>query len=122
MSNLLDLYDSEVLAIEKVADWMKAQQRTPRHLDSFVRESENRFAEAGFKARVKTYSTNEDGTFAFEVEILDRLDRRAFDYDRQVHEVTNNLLELPGEGGIIKADSAQLKALANQRKAHGHGH
>jgi hypothetical protein len=38
---------------------------------------------------------------------------RAFDPDRQVHEVVNNILELPDQdGGVIKTDKRMLDDLA----------
>lgn len=121
MSNPLpNLYDSDILAIEKgPMAWMQTQQRSRRHLDDFVRGAKEKFAEIGFNANIKTYDTNEDGTFAFEVEILGRLENRAFDYDRQVHEVTNNILELPDQaGGVIKTDEAMLRVARNQKHKH----
>lgn len=120
---LTDLYDSDILAIEKgPLAWMQSQQRMAKDLDNFVRAAKDKFEDIGIRANIKTYDTNEDGTFAFEVEILGRTERRDFDYDRMVHQVTNNILELPDQdGGIIKTDEAMLKA-AQKSFRHGHGH
>lgn len=119
MSTPLDLYDSDILAIEKgPLAWMKAKQASAMPLEEFRRTAIAKFAEIGLDADVLTYTTTERGTFAFDVEIRGRLAKHEFDYDRQVHEVTHNILELSDQdGGVIKSDPA---ALAGEPHKHKH--
>lgn len=115
---LNDLYDSDIIAIEKgPLAWMREKQRSSMDLEDFRRTAIGKFAEIGIKADVLTYDTTEEGVFAFDIEIQGRLDNRTFDYDRMVHEVTNNILELPDQdGGVIKFDPHKLATTAAKHK------
>jgi hypothetical protein len=44
---LLDLYDSDILAAEKVIEALSRKQRTSQNLESFRKEIVERFAEIG---------------------------------------------------------------------------
>ena len=96
MSNapLIDLYDSEILAAEKVLEKLNVKQRTATNLENFRKEIIERFAEIGLKVDVKVWTTNQDGVFGFEVEIIGRTENINWDADRMVHEVRTDILDL----------------------------
>jgi hypothetical protein len=54
-----------------------------------------------------------------EVTITDRCERKPFDHDQMVHEVTHNILGLPGQEGVIKTNTPGMSRLIQGRK-HGH--
>ena len=120
----LNLYDEDILKLEKVFDWVKQRQHQRMELEGFRRSAIERFYDAGFKVNVKVYDTNEEGVYAFDFEILDRVDREEqFDFDKQVHQVVNNLLELPDQdGGWINTDEALMRAEREQRERGRHKH
>jgi hypothetical protein len=120
----VEIYDHELIAIDKgPVAWMASKQGSRMPLEEFVRTAEGKFTELGFRARVKAFETTEDGTYAFEVEIEGRVEDHAFDFDRQVHEVTRNILDEPGvERGFINTAKAMAEFRANNPDAHkGHG-
>lgn len=127
----LNLYDEDILKLEKVFDWVKQRQHQRMDLEDFRRNAIERFYDAGFKVNVKVYETTEndgqsalEGVYAFDFEILDRVNREEqFDFDRQVHQVVNNLLELPDQnGGWINTDEALMRAEREQRERGRHKH
>jgi hypothetical protein len=86
--------------------------------DSFQREIKERFYEIGFIVDVVWYETNMAEVKMPEIVIKGRTENKfVFDRDRQVHEVTNDVLDL-GTGGVIKADKAMMEALAKQSHNH----
>ncbi len=92
---LLDLYDDEILAAEKVLKRLHAKQRTSQNLEAFRKEIVERFAEIGLDVFAKIYDTNEEGVYSFEVEIRGRtVELKQYDFDKQVHEVTTDILDL----------------------------
>jgi hypothetical protein len=122
VNSLVNLYDSDIEAIRTgPLAWMRSQEGKRVDLESFRKMAMEKFSDIGLRANVKCYDTNEPEVFIFEAEIQERLGKREFDYDRQVHEVQNDLLGL-GEGGIIKADAA-MAAMARKEAFNGHkGH
>ena len=108
---LIDLYDTEILAIEAILPALnehtgksfQAKDWTARR-DAFSREVEGRFAEIGLVARVVGWYVDpddpDDNAPTPRIEIQGRTDKVDFDYDRQVHEVTNDVLDT-GEKGTI---------------------
>lgn len=121
-----ELYDSDILAIE-TGPLLYAQQRSGHRLniDRFCKDLTEQFAAIGLGVDVKVYTTAQEGTWAFEVEIQRRLEKQEFDYDRMVHEVTNNILEMPGQDkGFINTAEAMNELLRKERSGelkHGHG-
>lgn len=108
ISSDIQLYDSEIEAMDRgPLKWLVAQQGKPMVLDTFVRTVVGKFDEIGLRSRVNTYETTEPGTYAFDIVINGRHVEKEFDFDRMVHEVQNNLLDIPGEGGTIKSDLAK---------------
>jgi hypothetical protein len=92
---LVDLYDHEVLALEGVLNKLHEKQRSHQNLEAFRKEIVERCAEIGIAVYAKIYETNEEGVYAFEVEIRGRTEGGfVFDPDRQVAEVTEDILDL----------------------------
>jgi hypothetical protein len=111
-----DINDSEILAIEK-GPWayMRSKQKNRMELEDFRRTVIDKFAEIGFKADVVAYTSNVPDVYIFEVVVRERL-RGDFDPDRQVHEVVNNILELPDQNeGWIDTDAALKQAEQHMR-------
>lgn len=120
-----NLYDHELIAIDNgPVAWMTKVQGTAMSLETFVQTAQGKFAEVGFRAQVRAFETSEPGTYAFDVEILDRTHEVGeFDFDRQVHEVVNNILQDPtAEKGFINTAAAAAEFRAANPDAHkGHG-
>lgn len=120
----VELYDSDLLAIERgPLAYMQSRQFSRMNLEEFRVATKEKFEDIGFRVNVKCYDTDVSDTYAFDVEILEKLEKRAFDFDRQVHEVTRNILELPDqEGGFIKTDASMMQMLKNEREHGKHKH
>jgi len=120
----IELYDHEVDAIQKVWDTLRDRhQKSFKNYDAVEREIVSRFAEAGFIAHVSWFKYSldgvpQDGAAMPEVTIVGRCDPgHEFDRDQQVHEVTSNLLEIPGQEGVIRTDQG-----GTFRAGHDHHH
>jgi hypothetical protein len=102
---LIDIYDSDLIRAEEVLRVLNEKSGKLKNLEEFRKEIIGRFEEIGLVVDPKVWTTTEEGVFAFDVEITGRCEKHAFDYDRQVHEVTHDILELlpPGERGTIKS-------------------
>lgn len=121
VESLIDLHDSEIIAAEKVLQKLNEKQGKSLNLEAFRREIIERFAsEANLVVRVKPFTTNQEGLFAFVIEIIDRIAGQ-FDPDRQVHEAVNDLLDL-GEGGVIQTGSGLHVVQGGHRHGKGHHH
>ncbi len=120
-SNVLDLHDSEIARMGEVISKLNHLQGKAINLEAFRKSVIERFEDIGFRVVVKVYDTNQDGLFAFDIEIVERLEG-TFDPDRQVHELTNDYLGL-GEGGVIKTQEGPSGLHAVNGHGHGaHGH
>jgi len=128
MADVLDVYDHEVDELMKVQARLTDRARHRRHnfLD-FQREIEQAFAEVGFTVHVNWHKfaidgQEQDGAMP-EVTVTGRTDPGfIFDKDRQVHEVTSNILDLPGETGVIKTDRETVRRFMDGNGGHGHDH
>lgn len=102
----IDLYDHEILEAEKVLAALNEKRAKVVNLEAFRQEIIGRFEEIGLEVVAKVWGTNEEGLYAFDIEIQGRCEPHAFDYDRQVHEVTSDILDLlPNQDkGIIKSE------------------
>lgn len=108
LTSQIELYDHEILKIEKHAlKPLNDKQGKVLNLEAFRREIIQRFEDIGFIVDVKVWDTTQASTYWFDIDIVDRIERIVFDHDRQVHEVTHDLLDL-GEGGVIKSNGIQL--------------
>lgn len=125
-------YDSETLEIEKVMQKLTLMRGQRIGMQDFVDRAIEMFAKIGFKVEVRTYSTASveekggiekveeiPGLYSFDVEIQGRLDRHEFDHDRMAHEVRNNLLEIPGAGGVV-TDKGLDEIVRQHTKGHRH--
>lgn len=134
---MINLYDSEILKIEQVLGDLKMRAVSRRNYEDFDREIKEKLAEAGFVATVHWFTAagpdnvqipdmlmpevTIDGRIATDGSILGA-DQFTFDHDRQVHEVTRNLLELPDQDGVIKTGSidAAHREILDAHKNHKH--
>lgn len=123
LSSNVELYDSDLIAIEKgPLKWIGQRRGQRMNLEDFRRAVVDQFAMVGFVVDVKCYDTNEAEVYAFDVEIRARTEAQTFDYDRMRHEVVNNLLEIPGvtKGELIKAPTkAEVQAIV-EKERHRH--
>lgn len=107
----IELYDSEVDAIQRVWDTLRDRhQKSLKNFDQVEREIVSRFADAGFVVHVNWFKyaidgVEQDGAAMPEITIVGRCDpKQEFDHDKQVAEVTRNILGIPGQEGVIKTD------------------
>jgi hypothetical protein len=126
-ADVLDLYDHDVEAILQLQMRLNDRARYRRHnYNDFDREIREAFAEIGFTVEVNWHEfavggQKQDGAMP-EVTVTGRTERHIYDKDRQVHEVTNNILGIPGEDGVIKTDPDTFKNFREGNGGHGHGH
>jgi hypothetical protein len=125
LESSIELHDSDILRIEKVAKQLNAKQRSVVSLDAFQREAKERFQDEGFLVDVKCYTTNVEGVYAFDIDITGRCEPVVFDVDRQRHEVVNDLLGIDPsrKGEIIKVTNsgpAKGKGFVIKDKPHSH--
>jgi hypothetical protein len=126
----IDLYDHEVNTIQQVWDTLRDRhQKSYRNYDLVEREIIGRFADAGFVAEVNWYGYAIGGqpqpdAAMPEISIVGRCDpKHEFDHDQQVSEVTKNILDLPGQEGVIKTDEGEaFRKFREGGGDHGHGH
>lgn len=123
---MIDIYDSEIDKILGVQAKLQERARDrPRNYNDFEREIKERFEDIGFTVAVnwRNYALHgivQAGSAMPEVEITGRCDPKfVFDPDQQVHEVTSNVLGLPGEEGVIRTDDGE--AFKRLRAGDGHG-
>lgn len=105
LSSLIDLYDTDFFKIETVVRKLNDSVGKPRQMEGFRKEIIERFQEQGFVVGVKCWSTQQEGVYAFDVEITDRCEplRNGFDHERQSWEVQNDVLNF-GEAGSFGLD------------------
>jgi hypothetical protein len=120
----IDLNDSEILKLEKgPLTWARLRQGSSMDIDQFVKSLEEQINQCGFTVEVKVLETNEPGVYAFTAEINGRTAGSVFDPDRQVHEVTHNLLQLPGETtGFIPSKDGIARLLQREKEKARHKH
>lgn len=111
LSSNFDMNDEDLLRLEKVNNWAAKFAGRRMSIDQFAKDLKEKINEAGFTCEVKVYDTNQAEVYAFEVELNGRT-YGAFDPDKMVWEVTNNILELPGQDkGFIPTKDAAAKLL-----------
>jgi hypothetical protein len=118
-SRAIELYDSDILVVEKVLNIIKerAEQRSHDY-DAFDREIKERFYDAGYIVDVKWWSTDQKDLYAPDIEIIGRVDKQGeFDHDKMGHEVVNDILEL-GTKGKIAVTSEMMKQVKETEDAH----
>lgn len=129
---MIELYDSDILVIEEILAHLARRAEGRRDRDAFDREIKERFTDAGFEVATSWFHVADRRTgqevpdvYMPEITVNGRVQKRfTFDHDQQVHEVTNDLLELD-EGGVIKTTgplSPEQKAVRDAHaKARCHG-
>jgi hypothetical protein len=127
VADVADLYDHEVEEILQLQLRLNDRARHRRHnYNDFDREIREAFAEIGFTVEVNWHEFSvggqkQEGAMP-EVTVTGRTDPSfEFDKDRQVHEVTRDVLGL-GEEGVIKTDPDTLRNFLEGNGGHGHGH
>lgn len=112
-----EINDSEILKLERgPVAWARNREGTSQSIDQFVRDLQEQVNHCGLSCEVKVFDTNVSGVYAFEVELNGRVGGSVFDPDRQVHEVTTNLLSLPGEHeGFIPSKEGMAKLFAREQ-------
>ena len=103
----IDLYDSEIIKIEKVMMILRNRSTSARNYEDFSREIKERFQDIGLVVDVVWYETNVTGVLMPEIVVKARTEAKVFDRDQMTHEVTSDLLGL-GEGGVIKTDKEKV--------------
>lgn len=127
MADACDLYDSEVEQVFAVLARLQDRARYRRHnYAGFEREIGEAFAEIGFTVAVNWHEFSREGQRQEgampEVTVTGRTDPSfEFDKDRMVHEVTRNVLGLPGETGVIRTDPETLKRFTEESGGHAPG-
>lgn len=110
MTKTIDVYDSEILEIERVLGTLRERATSRRDYDSFQNEIKDRFHRIGFIVDVVWYETNIPDVKMPEVVIKGRVEARAFDREKMTAEVTGDLLQM-GEGGVIATDKNKVAAM-----------
>jgi hypothetical protein len=118
-SRAIELYDSDILVVEKVLNIIKERAAQRSHdYDAFDREIKERFHDAGYIVDVKWWSTDQKDLYAPDIEIIGRVDKQGeFDHEKMGHEVVNDLLEL-GTGGKIQVTADMMKQVKETEDAH----
>jgi hypothetical protein len=126
-ADVLDLFDHEVKQIIELLAELNGRAKAKQHnYRDFEREIRDRFAKLGFTVDVNWYEyaigdAKQDGAMP-EITITGRTDDKfQFDPDRQVREVTDDVLGT-GDVGVIKTDPDTLKSFLDGQGGHGHGH
>lgn len=126
MTKTLDVYDHEIIEIEKVLGILKERSQGRRNYDDFQREIKERFQDIGFVVDVVWYETDSAEIKMPEIVLKRRIEAHVFDRDKMTHEVTNDLLGM-GEGGVIKTNKEQVAQMMDgsykgSGSHAGHGH
>lgn len=127
MTDVLDVFDHEVDELMRIQQRLTDKARYHRvNYNDFDREIREAFAEAGFTVHVNWHKFSIDGQEQDgampEVTVTGRTDPSfVFDKDRQVHEVTHDILGL-GDGGVLKTDHETIRNFMEGNAGHGHGH
>jgi hypothetical protein len=132
VSSQVSLYDTEILAVEKVLDKLNERRtKTVRmSYEAFTDEVKNRFHEIGLVATVLWYEAGVEqpdgslkkveGMLIPEIVIKARTDKKfEFDHERMAHEVQSDILEL-GTGGKIKLTAEDARKILETEKGHKH--
>lgn len=107
----IDLYDSEIIAIEGVLNAVKESQGQRRDMEGFRQEVVERFAEIGLVVTCNVYSTVDaatgeeiPGLWTPEIVIQERCKPTPFDHARQSWEVQHDILGIDGGPATIKGN------------------
>lgn len=98
---MIDLYDTEIMAIGDVLGQLNATTHHPRNLEGFRKEVIERFGLAGFVVTCVVFESNESGVFLPEITVVGRVEKLPeFDHDRQRFEVQTDVAGISTPGAI----------------------
>lgn len=105
-----DIHDSEILEIEGVLALLNGKARDKQRVsyEAFDREIRERFEDLGFIVQVAWWDSNVPGVLIPEICINDRTERKTFDHDQKVAEVTSDILGL-GDKGVIHTNPGDFE-------------
>jgi hypothetical protein len=124
LTKTMDVHDSEINMIHEILGILRRRSASVRNYDDFQREIIDRFAKIGFVVDVRWYETDAPGVLMPEINISARTETGyTFDRDKQVAEVTGDILGL-GDKGTIHVDRDMMKALedGSYKGESGHKH
>ena len=123
ITSQVELHDSDILAIERgPLAWARDQAGKHLNVHQFTEDLKEQFAHIGLYVDIQVWETQMAGAYAFKGEIQRRLGS-VFDPDRQVYEVQNNILEIPGqEKGSINTGKAMKEWERERRERGPHRH
>jgi len=106
-----DILDSEILQLEAIfADMQYRYGAKAFSVDDFEREAKERcHSQLGLAIDIRWKGVADatgrilEGVASPEIEIVGRVDKKTFDHDRKVHEVTHDIADL-GTQGVIKSE------------------
>ena len=115
-----EITDTDILNMEKALRPLQAKQRAGHNLDrdAFDREARQRFEEVGFVIDVKWWYRALPNCFIPECEPYARSAPVITDYDKQVHDVTADILGL-GTKGVLSKGTTLGQHAANCGCCHG---
>lgn len=124
----IDLYDTEILEIEKVLGVLNEKVGRSLDIEAFTKEVKERFAEIGLVVSVAWYEYAADGkkvegSYLPEITVIRRTEKPGeFDHDRLKHEIVNDVLDLPGQtkGELIKPDAETVRRFMAEHGKHSH--
>lgn len=117
-TGIVDILDSEVIAIEQVYLILQGRTAVSRRYEAFDREIHQRFNEIGFIVDVKWFETDQRDVQNPEITVIGRIDGPAeFDHDQMRHEIVHDVLDL-GVGGVIKGGYDQAQRNAEEKHQH----
>src|SRR5260370_14421636 len=126
-----EVHDSEVIKIDGIMEHLSRRyQGSPRNFLAFEREATDLFGKIGLRVAVSWNEfaiggIRQEGAMP-EISVTGRF--TPFDPDKQVHEVTQNILDLPGQekGEVIKTYAGgvvrDFRAGGGTDPGHGHPH
>lgn len=118
-----ELYDTEVLAMEKVVERIRLRLQSRVDRSAIGREVRERFNDIGLVVNVSWgIPVDQVENFKFKpdecvpvlmVDLIGRTHKLEWDPNQQVHQVTNDVLDL-GDGGVIKTPTEVIEGGGHQ--------
>jgi hypothetical protein len=106
-----DVHDSEILQLEAIfADMQYRYGAKAFDVEEFTREAKERchslgFAiDVGWKKVVDGTGKVLEGVASPKIEIVGRVEKKGFDHDQKVHEITRDILEIDAPGVIPSSE------------------
>lgn len=121
VSAIIDIYDEEIFKLEDVISKLNLSFSKPGDMESFRKETIERFQEIGFVVKVLVYESNEPGVYPFDIEIIGRTEplKHGYDFDKQQFAVINDILNLKD---AEKGKKVQFDPSLIHKSGHAHKH